>query len=539
MRSRHCGSRHLRRSGLRLLVALVLASTAVATHAAERVVHRAGTDDATTLDPQKVGFPGETTIMSDLFVGLTTLDEKAKVIPGSAESWTISPDGLRYTFLLRKDLRWSDGSALTVADFDYSLRRALNPATAFPYAGRLYMIRNARAIASGQKPLAELGVRIVDARRIEISLEHPAPYLLEVLASFAMPVPKARVEKFGADWIRGGNLAVNGPFMLAEWRPNAFIRLSKNPNFYDAANVKADAVVHYPVAQPMTAMRRFKAGEIDFVLTVPPDQIDWARKEFGSQLRIGQGLGVEAVAFNTERGVTKDPRVRRALSMAIDRVALARNVLGDPKLAAFSYVSPGVSNYPIAVQADFASWPMERRRSEARRLLQEAGFGPGKPLTLGLAFPANDINRRIAVVVDAMWRGVGVRAELQGKEQRALSADMARGNFDAVRVLWLAGHSDALAFLERLEGASAGSTMNPSRYVNAAYDAKLTAATREPDLARRAALLREAETIALADMPVAPIYFFVGRRLVSSRLTGWSENARGIHVSRFMSVPAR
>jgi oligopeptide transport system substrate-binding protein len=527
----------------RAFAALVLGTVALCAageaFAASRVVRRAGTDDATTLDPQKVGYPGETTIMSDLFVGLTTLDQQARVIPGCAESWTLSADGRRYTFLLRPNLRWSDGSALTVADFDYSLRRALDPTTAFPYAGRLYVIQNAREVSVGRAPLSALGVRIVHPRRLEIVLQQPAPYLLEVLASFGMPVPRERVEKFGANWIRGANFIVNGPFMLGEWRPNAFIRLNRNPYFYDAANVRADAVMHFPVTQPMTALRQFAAGEIDFVLTVPPDQVDRARREFGSQLQIGQGLGVEALAFNTAAGVTRDVRVRRALSMAIDRVALARNVLGDAKLAAFSYVSPGVSNYPRPVLADFAAWPMERRQAEARRLLSEAGYGPAKPLTLRLAFPANDTNRRIAVVLDAMWRAVGVRAELQAKEQRALVADIARGDFDSARVLWLAGHSDATAFLERLEGASAGSTMNPSRYANPRFDQLLAAASRESDLGRRAQLLRDAESVALADAPVAPIYYFVGRRLVSSRLTGWSHNARGIHLSRFMSVPAR
>ncbi len=503
------------------------------------MVHRTGTDDATTVDPQKVGYPGETTITSDLFVGLTTLDAAARVIPGCAESWKVSTDGKTYTFRLRPGLKWSNGSALTATDFQYSLRRALLPQTAYPFAGRLFVIRGARAVSSGKAPPESLGVRVVDPRTLEIMLEHPAPYFPEVLASFAMPAPRAQIERFGDAWVRIENFVTNGPFTLAEWRPNAFIRLRRNPQFYDAANVPADEIMHYPVAQPMTALRRYKAGEVDFVLTVPPDQVDWARKEFGSQLKIDQGLGVEALAFNVRKGVTADLRVRRALSMAIDREALARNVLGDQRLAAFSYVARGASNYPQPVLADFAAWPMDRRRTEARRLLAEAGWGPGKPLPLRMSFPANDINRRIAVVLDAMWRGVGVKAELQAKEQRALVADIARGDFDAARVLWLAGHSDAMAFLERLDGSAAGGTMNPAGYVNPKYDALLARALQLTDVNARAATLREAEAMALADQPVAPIYYFVGRRLVSPRLTGWEHNARGIHLSRFMGVPAR
>lgn len=507
--------------------------------AARNIVHRAGTDDATTLDPHKVGFPGETTIMSDLFVGLTTLDVRARPIPGAAESWTVSPDGLTWTFRMRSGLKWSDGSPLTARDFEYSLRRAVAPATAFPYAGRLFAIRNARAVSTGKAALEALGVRAPDPRTVVITLEHPAPYLPEVLASFGMPVPRAVVETHGAEWIRPGRIVTNGPFVLAEWRPNAFIRLRRNPNFYDAANVPADEVIHYPVTQATTAIRRYQAGELDFVLTVPPDQVERARREFGDQLKVDQGLGIEVIAFNVNSGVTRDARVRRALSMALEREAISRNVLGDARLAAYSFVAPGATNYPVAVRADFAAWSAERRRAEARRLLAEAGYGTGHPLRIRLAFPANDINRRIAVVIDAMWRSVGVRPELQAKEQRALSADVARGDFDAVRALWLAGHSDALAFLERFDGSTAGTTMNQSGYRSARFDRLLARAVAEVDLERRAGLLREAERVALADHPVAPIYFFVGRRLVSPRLVGWEHNARGIHVSRYMSVPRR
>jgi oligopeptide transport system substrate-binding protein len=536
-------ARRLARALLPPVLAIVLLAVALlagsAAESAQRVVHRAGTDDATTLDPHKVGFPGETTIMSDLFVGLTTLDAEAKVIPGCAESWTVSPDGLKWTFRMRPGLKWSDGSALDARDFEWSMRRSLLPATAFPFAGRLFVIRNARAVARGELPPERLGVRAVDARTLVIELEHPAPYLDEVLATFAMPVPRRLVEARGGEWIRVGTLVSNGPFTLEDWRPNAFIRLRRNPNFYDAANVRVDAVVHSPVTQPTTAIRRYEAGEIDFVLSVPADQLTRVRRQFGDQVKIDLGIGVEALAFNVRRGPTRDARVRRALSMAIDRDALAKNVLGDARLAAYGYVSPGVSRYPQRASVDFASWPAPRRIAEARRLLEEAGYGPARPLQLRLAFPANDINRRIAVVLEAMWRSAGVRAELQAKEQRALVADIARGEFDAARVLWLSGHTDPMAFLERLDGSAAGTTMNPSGYASARYDALVTAAAGEADLARRADLLRQAETVALADQPVAPIYWFVGRRLVSPRLTGWSHNARGIHLSRFMSVPAR
>lgn len=522
------------------LVAVLLALLdGVASHATQRVLHRAGTDDATTLDPHKVAYPGEITIMSDLFVGLTTLDAEAKAVPGCAESWTISPDGLSWTFRLRPGLRWSDGRAMQAVDFVWSLQRALRPETANPFAGRLFMIRGARALTRGEITPDKLGVRAPDPRTVVIDLEHPLPYLDEVLATYGMPVPRHLLESRGDAWIGQASIVSNGPFVLEEWRPNAFIRLRRNPQFYEADGVKLDAVMHYPVTQPTTAIRRYQAGELDFVLSVPADQVERLQPQFGTQLKIELAYGLEALAFNMRRGPTSDPRVRRALSLAIDRDVLARHVLKELRQAAWGYVSPGVNRYPRAASVDFARWPAAQRQIEARRLLEEAGHGPGKPLRLGLAFPANDVNRRIAVVLDAMWRQVGVRAELQGREQRALMADIARGEFNAVRVLWLPGNSDAMAFLERLDGSAIGSSLNPSGYANARFDALLAQAARQADVERRAALLFEAETLALADQPAAPLYWFVGRRLVSPQLKGWSPNPRGVHVSRFMEVPAR
>jgi oligopeptide transport system substrate-binding protein len=533
--------RLLQGAALGLLGALPLParSSTGSTARARNVLHRSLSDDATTVDPHKVGFPGETVIISDLFVGLTTLDARARAIAGCAESWTTSTDGLTWTFRLRGGLKWSDGAPLDARDFEYSLRRALAPATAFPYAGRLFAILNARAISQGRAGADALGVAAVDARTVRVTLAHPAPYLPEVLASFGMPVPRKVIEQYGEDWIRPGRFVTNGPFTLAEWRPNAFLKLARNPQFHDAANVRLDEVFHYPIAQASTALRRYQAGELDFVISVPPDQVTRARELFGAQMRVDPGLGLDVIAFNTQSGATRDPRVRRALSLAVDREVLARNLLGDPRVAAYGYVPPGVNDYPNPARADFATWDAARRGAEARRLLAAAGFGPGRPLELRLGYPGNDANRRVAIAIDAMWRAVGVRPQLQAKEQRALTADVVRGDFDAVRSLWLSGFSDPLAFLERLDGSAAGTTMNQSGYRSQVFDAAMTRAMREADLARRAALLREAESVALTDLPVAPLYYLVSRRLVSPRIVGWQNNPRGIHVSRWLSVPKR
>ena len=508
--------------------------------ALERTFHRTGTDDPATVDPHKIAFPGEQLVVLDLFMGLTTSDIRGgRPVPGCAESWTISPDGRSYVFRLRPNLQWSDGVAMSSADFVWSFRRALDPRTAFPFASRLYPIRNARAVASGKLPVESLGITAPDARTVRIDLEGPTPYFTDVIASIGVPAPRHAIERFGSAWIRPQNFVSNGPFTLERWVPNAYLRLRKNPRFFAAASVRLDAVHHYPVENPVTMVRRFQSGGLDLVYVLPPERVEWARREFGSSVRVGRGTANEVLVFNTRQGPTADVRVRRALSMAMDREAIANNVIGFPGVDAWGYVPPGVANYGTGAKPDFAAWTQPRRDAEARRLLAEAGYGAARPLKIRLGFPSTELNRKVAVTIATMWRRIGVVPELAQKETKSLVADVARGDFDAARFVWLAGFSDPYAFLERMLSAGSAVGVNASRYSNPAYDALLARASQEVDLARRAAILREAEALALADQPVAPVYYLVGRRLVSQRTSGFVDNPRGLYPSWYLSVPPR
>lgn len=517
---------------------LLVACTATAA-AAERVFHRTGTDDPSTVDPHRFSFPGEQLVILDLFMGLTTPDMRGRPVPGSAESWTVSADGRRYTFRLRPDLRWSDGVPLTAADFVWSLQRALDPRTAFAFASRLYPIRHARDVAAGRLSPTALGVAAPDPRTVVIDLEGPTPYFTDVIAATGLPAPRHAIEKHGSAWIRPANFVGNGPFVLDRWVPNSYVRLRKNPRFFAADRVRLDAVMHYPGDNPVTNVRRFQSGNLDLVMVVPPERQQWAREQFGDALKLGRGISNEVMVFNTARGATADVRVRRALSMAIDRESIARNIVGMAGVEAHGYVPPGVLNYDRGAQADFAAWPLAERLERARALLAEAGYGPDRRLRIRLAFPSSELNRKVAVAIVTLWRQIGVQGELNQKETKSLVADVASGDFDAARFVWLAGFSDPYAFLERLLSTGSTVAMNSARYRNPRFDALLERASAEIDLVRRAALLREAEALALADQPVAPVYYLVGRRLVSARTTGFIDNPRGLYPSWYMSVPPR
>ena len=509
--------------------------------AAERVLHRTGTDNPSTLDPHQISFPGEQLFILDLFTGLTTPDMRNRPQPGCAESWTVSDDGRTWLFRLRAGLQWSDGVPLTAEDFVWSFRRALDPATAFPFASRLYLLRNARAVATGALPPSALGVSAPDARTVRIELEDPVPYLLDVLSGgVGMPVPRHAIERHGRAWIRPENFVGNGPFVLERWVPQAYLRMRRNPRFWAADAVRLDAVHHYPADNPTTMVRRFQSGGLDLVMVVPPERADWARRQFGDALRESRALGAEVLAFNTRRGPAADVRVRRALSMAIDRGQLAARIVGDPGVAAWGYVPPGADNYPGGgARVEFAGWPLERRQAEARQLLAQAGYGAGRPLRMRLAFAGSDQNRKIAVAIASMWRAIGVEALLQQQETKAVVAAVARGDFDAARFIWTAGYGDPVVFLERMLSSGSTAGINPSGYSNPAFDALMARAAAEADVGRRAALLREAEALALADQPVAPLHFMVGRRLVSPRVSGFVDNPRGLYPSWLMNVTPR
>jgi oligopeptide transport system substrate-binding protein len=522
-------------------VVLALAAMATPAAAVERVFHRTGTDNPSTVDPHQISFPGEQLVILDLFTGLTTPDMQNRPQPGCAESWTVSADRRTWLFRLRAGLQWSDGVPLTAEDFVWSFRRALDPATAFPFASRLYPIRNARAVATGALPPARLGVSAPDARTVRIELEDPVPYLLDVLSGgVGMPVPRHAIERHGRAWIRPENFVGNGPFVLERWVPQAYIRMRRNPRFWAASAVRLDAVHHYPADNPVTMVRRFQSGGLDLVMVVPPERADWARREYGGALRESRALGNEVLAFNTRRGPTADARVRRALSMAIDREQIAARIVGDSGVAAWGYVPPGADNYPGGgARVDFAGWPLPQRQAEARRLLGQAGHGPPRPLRIRLAFAGSDQNRKIAVAIAAMWRAIGVEAVLQQQETKAVVAAVARGGLDAARVIWTAGDGHPVVFLERMLSSGSTAGVNPSGYSNPAFDAMMARAAAEPDVGRRAVLLREAEALALAEQPVAPLHYMMGRRLVSPRVSGFVDNPRGLYPSWLMSVTPR
>jgi len=517
-----------------------IASLALMGASAAQVTYNRGNDaDPETLDPQKTSTVYEDHILRDMYEGLMIYDAAAKVVPGAASAVQVSEDGKVYRFTMREGAKWSNGDAVKAGDFVFSLRRIMNPATGAKYANILYPILNAEKINknTGGAKLEDLGVKAIDDKTLEITLERPTPYFLELLThGTGYPVHPASVEKHGANFTRPENKVTNGAYTLREWVPNSHLRLVKNPHFHDAANVKIDVVNYYPNKDLGAAARRFMAGELHSTSDMPADQVKFLRERLGDQVKISQRLGTWYLPVNTSKAPFNDARVRQALSMAIDREFIAETIWNGAFLPAYSFVPPGIGNYGEPAFADWKEMSPIDREERAKALLKEAGYGPGlKPLKVEIRYNTTDNNRNTVVAIGDMWKQIGVETSFINTDAKTHFAHLRDGgDFDVARAGWIGDYSDPQNFLFLLLSDNKG--FNYARYQNPQFDELMRKADQETDLRKRAAVLLEAEKIVTRDQPYIPILYYANNNLVSNKLEGWVENVRGTHPTRFMSI---
>ena len=500
------------------------------------VLHRGLGSDPESLDPHKARSIQAGDVLRDIGEGLLAYSPGGELIPGVAESWTVSDDGLTYTFKLRETARWSNGDALTADHFAYSMRRLVDPDTAAFYAQMLADIVNTSAIVAGEKNPDELGVEAIDARTLVIRLERPVPFLLSLLTHpSAFPVHPPSIEQHGDGFARPGNLVTNGAFVLEDWSPGSLVSLVRNEWYWDDASTAIDAVRHHVLTQEMTELNRYRAGELHVTGSVPPDSFAQVREELGDELHVSPYLGVYYYGFNLSKPPFKDnPQIRAALSMAVDRAVLVESVTGRGEAPAYSWVPPGVANYEPPLMS-YASLTQDERNALARRLLREAGYGPDNPLQIELRYNTSDTQQRIALAVQSMWREVlGVETTLINEEFQVLLANMREREVTQVfRSSWIGDYNDAHTFLSVMEG---GSPSNMPGYANEEYDSLMQRAAAQVEPKSRRLFLEEAERVLLADHPVIPLYFYVSKHLVSPEVIGWEDNVLDYHYSRHLSL---
>jgi oligopeptide transport system substrate-binding protein len=338
----------------------------------------------------------------------------------------------------------------------------------------------------------------------------------------------------GDSFARAGNLVSNGAFVLEEWLQGSHVRAKRNPHYWNNAANRIDAVKYLQIGDENAELRAYRAGELHCTYVVPRGQFDWIRENLAAELHVSPQLSTYYFGFNLDRK-RFTPKIRRALSMAIDRDLLTKSVLRVGELPAWGWVPPGVFNY-TAQNFDYATQSQAERVALAQKLLAEEGFTRDKPLTFDLLYNTGEVHNKVAVAVAAMWKeSLGVVAKLSAVEFKTLFSDVERRAMDVYRLSWVGDYNDAYTFLQYLKSDFG---INLPHYRSEAYDARLAEAARQTDAAKRRELLEEAERLMLADHPLIPLYFYVNKHLVKPELQGWYDNVMNVVYSSDLSLAA-
>ncbi len=486
--------------------------------AGSRVLHLGNGTEPQDLDPQIVTGVPENKIVNALFEGLVAYGPNGQgTIPAAAASWSISEDGLIYTFNLQPNGRWSNGEPVTAADFVGSYRRILNPKLASEYANKLYPVVGAREFHEGKlQDFSKTGFKALDARTLQITLKRPTSFLIESLKHYAwFPVHLPTVEKFGglerkgSAWTKPGNLVGNGPYILTEWAMQQRVIVDQSPTYWDRAALRTDRIVFYPTENIETEERMFRTGQLHKTNDLPLDKTDVYRREQPESLRIDPLLGIYFFRINLTRPPLNDKRIRRALALAINREVIVEKVTRQNQKPAYNACPPMESfTSPVRLTGDLA---------EARRLLAEAGYPEGKGLRpIELLYNTSQNHKKIAEALQQMWRqNLGVDISLVNQEWKVYLDSQDTLSYDLSRAGWIADYVDPNTFFDLWR---TGDGNNDTGFSNAEYDRLLEEALETSDQAARRAIYARMDAILMDELPIIPLYFYTRTYAANPRL---------------------
>lgn len=531
----------LRRVALTLaLVALAACSRAPSPKAVTnavplKVLLRGNGTEPDSLDPQKARSNEAQTILRDLCEGLTTLAKDASVAPGVARDWEMSDDGKTYTFHLRPEARWSNGDRVVAADFIAALRRLVDPVTASQYAQVIDVIVNAPQIIAGKKSSDALGVSAPDEATVVIQLVAPAPYITGLLSHpSTCPVHRPTLAQHPTTLSRPGVMVSDGAFVLKEWVQGSHVLAERNSYYWNNAATHLDAVKYLHISDENAELTRYRAGDLHITSVVPRSRFEWIKQNMPAELHIAPQLDTYYYGFNLNKPPFKDnAKLRRALSLVIDREKLAQLVLRVGELPSYGWIPPGIHNY-TPQSFDYRATPMADRVIEARRLYAEAGYSDARPLHFELRYNPGEMHDRLAVAVASMWKeALGVEARLTAVEFKSLLQDIDRGNVEMFRSSWAGDYNDPYTFAQLLKSDFG---INLTHYHSAEYDGLLARAAAEVDPLERRELLESAERVMLRDHPLIPLYFYVNKHLVKPEVRGWYDNVMNVVYSKDLAL---
>ncbi|MEZ8038124.1 ABC transporter substrate-binding protein [Vibrio sp. 1F263] len=488
----------------------------------QELVRGNGTEVA-TIDPHKSQGVPESHVIRDLLEGLVNQDGEGNTIPGVAESWETT-DNKTFTFHLRKDAKWSNGDPVTAEDFVYSWKRAVDPATASPYAWYMEYTKmvNAKDIVAGKKDKSELGVKAVDANTLVVELETAVPYFVMMMGHTTVkPVHKATVEKFGDQWTKPGNFVGNGAFSVDKWVVNERLVLKRNDQYWNNDKTVLNKVTFLPIENQVAEMNRFLSGEIDFTNELPTEHFKRLKKEHAEDVSVAGNLCTYYYIFNTKKAPFDDVRVRKAISYAIDRDIVTGAILAQGQKPAY-FLTPEITAGFDPELPQYGTMSQKERNVEAARLLEEAGYGKDNPLNFNLLYNTSENHKKIAVALGSMWKKtLGLKVTLENQEWKTYLSSKDSGDFEVARAGWCGDYNEASSFLTLMKS---NNTTGGVHYDSAAYDQIIDKALNSTSEEERKALYLEAEALMANDMPIAPIYQYVKSRLLNPHVGGFPTN---------------
>lgn len=503
------------------------------------ILHLGNGAELVDIDPQAVTGKTEHNVIMALLEGLVAEDPvDLHPVPGVAESWDVSEDGLAYTFHLRSEARWSNGDPVRAGDFIGSWKRMLTPSLGSEYAYMLYVAEGAEAYHRGETDdFSTVGFSAPDPLTVEIRLTQPIPYFLNLLNHMSWyPVHLPTVEAFGGlerkgtRWTRPENFVGNGPFVVTEWIPNQIMVVEKSDTYWDRDTVKLAAIHFHPIESGDTEERMFRSGQLHKTNGIPLSKVDVYKRDNPEVLRIDPFLGTMYVRVNVTLEKLADPRIRRALALAINREHLTTYVNKTGKIPAYNLTPPNTGGYTAEAR-------LEGSLDDARALLAEAGYPGGEGLPrIDMLYPTSDNGKVIAVAIQEMWRSeLGIDIQLVNQEWKVYLDSMNTLDYDLAISSWIGDYADPNTFLDMFETDNGN---NRTGWSNAEFDRLLaeSGATRDP--AERFALFQKMESILVEEAPMLPVYFYTNAYLLDPSVKGWNPTILDNHPYKHLYLEA-
>ncbi|MDA0347171.1 MAG: peptide ABC transporter substrate-binding protein [Verrucomicrobia bacterium] len=505
---------------------------------ASQSLHVGNGQEPQELDPHIITGITEIKILSALYEGLTGQDpHNLNPTPAAAESWDISEDGKSYTFNLRNGLTWSNGDPLSAGDFEYAFQRILTPRVAASNAYLLFVIKNAKNFHNETIAWDQVGVKTIDDKTLIIELENPTPYFLKLLAHPAWyPLHKESLSKTGdpfgraTGWTHSESFISNGPFTLSAWKVNEFVHVTRNEKYWDNLQSRLNEIFFYPTESREAEERSFRAGQLHVTEAVPVSKVGFYRDRNETTLQIDPYLGTYYLQLNTRKPPLSDPRVRRALSLVIDRSMIVNQITQGMQQPAWHFTPPGAGGYDPGIS-------FEKDIEQATTLLSDAGFpgGTGFP-ELTYLYNTSENNKAIAVVLQQMWKAsLGIQVELINQELKVVNQSRESGEFDILKSSWIGDYDDPGSFLDVWTSESGN---NFTGWSSAAYDGLVGKSRTSSSTDDRFNYFKTAEELLIKEQPILPLYFYTSVYLKHPAIRGYYPTLLNYHPWKHVYLEA-